>query len=345
MKWDRLYVSSTGAWFPPRLTSAEAIAAGDYDRSTWERTEIESVCVAEEPGADLAIRAGRLALSRSTHAVEDVTLLLYATANYQGIDAWNVASYVQRGTVTDRAFAVELRQLSNGGMAAMELAAAHLMCGEPGRAALLATGDRFALPGFDRWRADPGLVWGDGGTALVLSRDPGPVRVLSIASVTDPELEGLHRGDAPFRPAPAAEDMPVDISRRQRDFFARMPTDEVKQRLTRGFAAAVENTLADAGVSMDQIARVVAPHFGRQLLEWRCLAPLKVDISSTTWSWGRGIGHLGAGDQFAGLDHLLTSGALRPGDLVLLFGVGAGYVWTCAVVEATEFVGTGAVGG
>ncbi|MEZ3183138.1 3-oxoacyl-ACP synthase, partial [Streptomyces pimonensis] len=41
----------------------------------------------------------------------------------------------------------------------------------------------------------------------------------------------------------------------------------------------------------------------------------------------------GAGDPFAGLDHLVTSGALGPGDTCMLFGVGAGFSWSCAVVE------------
>ncbi|MGH3655315.1 MAG: ketoacyl-ACP synthase III family protein [Micromonosporaceae bacterium] len=341
MRWEELYISSTGTWFPPQVTSDQAIADGRYDNETRRRTDIASVCVAEEPAVDLAVRASNIALARSPHSADEIAVLLYANANYQGIDAWNVASYVQRHTATPNAFAVELRQLSNGSMATMELAAGYLAADESRRAALLTTGDRFELPGFDRWRADLGLVWGDAGTAMVLSRDNGPARVLSLASVSDPELEGLHRGATPFRVAPSPEDMPADIERRKREFFSQMSTDEVKRRLTTGFREAMERALDDAGVSLDQVTRAVVPNFGREILEWRCLAPLKLDLSHTTWFWGRTIGHLGAGDQFAGLDHLLSSRALRPNDLVLLLGVGAGYAWTCAIVEATDLVAVG----
>lgn len=54
---------------------------------------------------------------------------------------------------------------------------------------------------------------------------------------------------------------------------------------------------------------------------------------ATNWEWSRTVGHLGAGDQFASLAHLVDSGRARPGDRCVLIGVGAGYSWGCAVVE------------
>lgn len=333
MRWHDLYLSGIGVWLPPRVDAATAIAEGRYTAEAYERSEQESVRVADEPAVDMAVRAARMALRRSGHAAEDISLLLYATANYQGLDAWNAASYVQRETGTSRAFAVEIRQLSNGSMAALELASGYLTAASSRPAALLVTGDRFALPGFDRWRADRSVVWGDAGTAVVLSRGRGFARLLSLASVSDPELEGLHRGDDPLRPSPAAEDMPVDIRRRQRAFFARMSVDEVKDRMQAGMGAAMEQALADADVSLDAVTRVVVPHLARDVFEWRCLAPLKVDLSRTTWAWGRTIGHLGAGDQFAGFAQVVANEGLRPGDTVLILGLGGGYNWTGAVVE------------
>jgi len=336
MRWDDLYVAGTGSWFPPPVAVTEAVTRGWYDATAAERSGYHSVTVAEEPGADLAVRAIRTAVDRSGYAPGDVALLLYATANYQGIDAWNVASYVQRHALTAAAFAVQLGQLSNGGMAGIELAAGHLLADPSRRAAVVATGDRFALPGFDRWRADSGVVWGDAGTALVLSREGGFAKVRSVASVSEPELEEMFRGDTPFHPSPSPDEMPVDLERRQREFFARADTDEVRRQLTDGLRAAFEQSLYDADTSLDELARVVIPALGRQLLERRYLPPLKLDLSRTTWEFARTVGHLCAGDQFAGLDHLVTAGGLRPGDRVLLTGLGAGYVWSCAVLEMCD---------
>lgn len=333
MRRDHLYISSVGVWLPPRETATAAIAAGRYDVESWQRTRQDSTCVAAEPAVDLAVRAAQVALRRSAHQPDDVALVLYATAHYQGLDAWNAAGYVQHRTVGDGAFGVEIRQLSNGGMAAIELAARYLRS-EPSRpAALLVTGDRFALPAFDRWRADRNLVWGDAGTAMVLSREHGVAALLSLASVADTGLEELHRGDAPLRTAPSPQDMPIDLRTRKRQFLARTGSAQVRERLFRGQQAAIDRALADAGTPLETISRVVVPHSGAHD-EWQHLAPL--DSSLTTSRWGRTVGHLGAGDQYAGLDHLLSSGELRIGDRVLVIGGGGGYNWTCAVVEIIE---------
>jgi 3-oxoacyl-[acyl-carrier-protein] synthase-3 len=60
---------------------------------------------------------------------------------------------------------------------------------------------------------------------------------------------------------------------------------------------------------------------------------LGVPEERTTWAFGRGTGHVGAGDWFVGLEHLCETGDLAPGDKVLLFGGGAGYTCTAAVIE------------
>lgn len=335
MRWHDLYVSSVGQWLPPRIDMTTAVAEGMCSQQTHERTGLTSICVSDEAPVELAVRAADSALQRSAHASDDIAILLYATASYQGLDAWNAAAYVQALTGTARAFAVEVRQLSNGGMAAMELGAGFLSADPRRRAALLVTADRFAMPGFDRWNADRNMVWGDAGTAVVLSRDGGFARVLAMVSASDPELEGMYRGDSPLRPAPTAEDMPVNIVRRQREFRRRMTSEEVRRRLVAGFDVTLATALAEADASLDSISWAVVENLGRNLMDWRFLNPLKMDISRTTWPWGATIGHLGAGDQFAGLHHLATSGDVGPGDRVLLLGSGGGYAWTCAVVEIT----------
>jgi hypothetical protein len=59
-------------------------------------------------------------------------------------------------------------------------------------------------------------------------------------------------------------------------------------------------------------------------------------IDAGGWPWSRTVGHLGAGDQFAGLARLIELCEVRPGDPVLLLGVGAGFTWSGAMVEILE---------
>ncbi|MER5212041.1 ketoacyl-ACP synthase III family protein [Streptomyces sp. NPDC002838] len=320
------------------MTVAEAEAAGLCRRRALWRTEVEAVRVSPgDSGPEMAARAARAALRQAGASLprmpDDIDLVLHATTYYQGHDMWAPASYVQQVALGNACPAIEVRQMSNGGMAALDLAAGYLRGGPARGQALITTGDRFCPPGFDRWRSDAGTAYGDGGTALVLSRRGGFARVRALATYADPGLERMHRGDDPFADAPFAVRQPVDLEPPRRDFVAATGLDTVLGRIDDGQRAALKRCLSEAGVESADLDWFVLPHLGRPRLEAHFLGPLGIDVDRTTWSWGRRVGHLGAGDQFAGFGHLVDSGVLTPGQLCLLAGVGAGFSWTCAVVE------------
>ncbi|MCZ9343319.1 3-oxoacyl-ACP synthase, partial [Streptomyces sp. TRM76130] len=129
------------------------------------------------------------AIDRSGTDAQDISLVLHACTYFQGHDLWAPASYIQQAAVGNDCLSSEVRQLSNGGMAALELGVAYLEAGRGRRAVLITTGDRFCPPGFDRWNTDPGTVCGDGGTAMVLSAEGGFARLRSLVTVSDPALE------------------------------------------------------------------------------------------------------------------------------------------------------------
>lgn len=328
-----VYVAGAASALPPAMTLDAADRAGLCDRRAVWRTGITSVCVSpDEHGPQMAARAARTALRRGGHTPDDIALILHADIYHQGHDLWSPASYVQRAAVGNPCPAVEVRQLSNGGMAAIDLAAAYLRAGA-GRAALVTTGDRFALPGIDRWRSDPGTVLGDGGTALVLSTDHGWARFRSLVTVSDAHLEGMQRGTDPFSAAPLGTRRPIDVEAASRDFVSATGLDEVLDRIDAGQREAFKRALSDAGVDAADIDRFVLPNVGRARLDEYFLRKFGIDPGRTLWEWGRQVGHLGAGDQIAGLAELAASGTLRPGHTCLLAGVGAGFTWSCAVLD------------
>lgn len=337
MRCADVYLAGTGAELPDRVLIEHAVAAGDCPPAIAASTRARSVTVAG-PGQsppDLAATASRRALADAAAfsvLPQDIDILLYADVYYQGQDLWPPGSYVQRLTGVDCP-AIEIRQMSNGGMAALELAANHLAADPTRRAALITAADVFAPPGFDRWRSDPGTVYADGGVALVLSRTPGFARVRSIASVSDPELEGMHRGDDPFGPAPLHVRQPMDLTVWKDAFVVRVGQSFAVARTASGAQEATKRALADADAGLAEIDWFVLPHFGRRRLELGPLRQFGIDADRTTWSWSRTVGHLGAGDQIASIDHLRGAGRLSPGQLCLFAGVGAGFTWSCAVVE------------
>ncbi|MGC4879701.1 ketoacyl-ACP synthase III family protein [Micromonospora sp. DT43] len=337
MRIGGIHVAGVAAHIPGRVLTADAVSAGSCAGRLAAQTGVHAVAVsADESAPDMAVRAAELALKRSGHTAHEVALLLHACVYHQGHDIWAPASYVQRMAVGNRCPALEIRQLSNGGLGALDLAVAYLSAAPNRTAALLTTGDRFTAPGFDRWNSDPGTVYGDAGTALLLSRAGGFARLLSLATVSEPELEGLHRGDDPFGAVPLAQRQPVDLDVVKKAFVARTGVSYSISRVVAGQAEALSRALAQAGLEIADVDRFVLPHFGLRRLTSSYLRPWGLTPEKTTWSWARTVGHLGAGDQFSGLAHLVESRQVHPGEHVLLAGVGAGYSWTCAVLRIDD---------
>jgi 3-oxoacyl-[acyl-carrier-protein] synthase-3 len=337
MKLESLHLAGVGTWLPPRVPVDGEVAAGRCDRGLHAKNDIATVTVAAGvPPPEMAARAAVVALARSGREPDDVAAVLHASLFDQGHDLWAPASYVQRRALPgNRAPALEVRQVSNGGLAALWLAAELLASGDR-RAALITAADRFDGPRFDRFHTDPGTVYADGGTALVVARDHGFARVHSLALSSEPELEGMHRGGDAFGEVAPVPPPLVDLDAHKRGFVDQAGTPFVLARVATGQRRAVDEALADAGVGLADIRRFLLPHFGRRRLLTNFVGHLGVALDDTTWDYARTVGHLGAGDHLAALEHLMLTGAVGRGDHCLLLGVGAGFSWSAAVVEITE---------
>ncbi len=335
---EELYVAGVGSWLPEREPVERAVADGRYDPKHRRRTGQVAVAIAGEDETQpvMAVRAGQAALRHSGIDPERFRLLLHAVAGYHGLDGWNAASYLQQQVLGGHGLSFEVHQLSNGAVASMELAAAYLATADGAGAALITTADCFPEPVWDRWSASPGLVFGDGASALVLARDTGFAKVRSIASTNDPQLEGMQRGDVAFSKYPDPGHYPINLRARTNQFSSTMSLDEASARMARGLRAAADRAADEAGVKLAELDHVLTPNFGRELLDDECLRPLEIPYERTVWEWGLTVGHVGAADQFAGLAHLCETEALRPGEHVMLVGVGGGFNWTCAVLEILE---------
>jgi 3-oxoacyl-[acyl-carrier-protein] synthase-3 len=336
--WNDVYLAATASWLPPAVSVEDALAAGRYDPADATRQDYVSVTVADhgENVADMWSRAARLALSRSGLPADSIDLLLCAGTFGAGVDGWNAAAYVQRELGMSGGLALEVRGGSNGGMAAIELAAAFLS--RPGaNTALITAGDLFPMPYIDRWRAER-FLFGDGCSAAVLCASGGFARLVATASTGDPALEAMHRGDTPIGPFTPDKKYPIDLRERAKWFQdAGMAKEEIFARLSAGPRYVVREVLAASGLTLDEIAHVIVPHFGRTITTLQCLYPLGLrDIERTTWDFARRTGHLGPADQFASMNQLHENGDLKNGQYVLLLGIGAGFSWSSALLEIVD---------
>ncbi|MEW2138846.1 ketoacyl-ACP synthase III family protein [Streptomyces sp. NPDC005409] len=330
-----VYIASAAAWIPPAESAKEAVAAGKYTTDEMTVNDIPCLPVATDEISvpDMGVIAGRKALERAADVVGDhVDLVLHASIYHQGRDHhWNSAPYIQRELGITDAFAVNVEGMSNGGMAAIDLAMAQLEAGR-GTSALITTADRFCPPGFDRWRGSYGIVFGDGSTAMVLSTTGGFARIHAVASLTDASLEPLHRGTDPFT---NAYGVVVDENLRtpKKSYLEEVGVESVLKRAEDALLSVVRTVLDRTGHKLEDFAKVLLPNMGSMMMQVQFFNPLGIPAERTLWNWGRYTGHLGAGDLTAAVARLVETKEVNPGDFLLLVGTGGGYSLTAAVVE------------
>jgi hypothetical protein len=117
MRCDDLYVAGLARHLPAVLEVADAVADGRYDAGEQAANDYVSVTFADGAAPpQMAVRAGGLALSRSGVPAGEVTLLLHASAWFQGVDYWPAASYVHREVLgaNRRAPALDVAQMCCG---------------------------------------------------------------------------------------------------------------------------------------------------------------------------------------------------------------------------------------
>lgn len=332
------YLTGVGSFFPPKTAVSTAVERGCYAAEKSEQSGlIEVSCARDHTAPAMALAAGRTALNTAGLRGDEVSLLLHAVAVYNGLDGWNSASYIQNELLSGAGLAFEVRQLSNGAVGAVELATSFLSA-VPGRNhALITTADVFLEPVWNRWSADPGLVFADGASAAVISTNPGLAAVVGLHTFSDSGLEAMVRGASPFAQSAGRAQWPTSLGERYREFFDGVDRESASKRLAAGVQLATNGALTESGLEVSDIDVVVTPNFGLPLLDRQCLAPLGITLSDTIWcEWGRYTGHAGAADQFGGVDYLIRSGRVASGQTVLVLGIGAGFVWTSMILRILE---------
>ncbi|MEV0804802.1 ketoacyl-ACP synthase III family protein [Micromonospora sp. NPDC050200] len=335
-------ISGIGVFLPEVVSVEHAVEQGWYSADEVELHELAGAAVAGElPAPEMALRAAQDALKRAGQRPEDVDLLLYADSWHQGPDGWQPQYYLQRHLLGGDLLAVEVRHGCNGMFSALQLAAGYLggdaaRAGRP-RVALLVAADNFGTPLMDRWTMGPGYIAGDAASAVVVTTGPGIARLLSVRSLTVPEAEEMHRAGQPLFPPGVTVGRGLNFGDRNAEFRRRVMAEaggtaallQIHLRTLR----LVDDTLADAGIGIDDVTRVAYMNYSREIVEQRCMAALNLPMSMSTWDFGRTVGHLGASDQIVSLEHLLSTGALKPGDHLLMLGVGPGVTLSCALVR------------
>ncbi|MEV6318575.1 ketoacyl-ACP synthase III family protein [Streptomyces sp. NPDC051776] len=348
MKLHRpLYVGAVATWLPETVeTATEAVSSGrlaqdDVPVTGYRQLPVSHACAPP----DMAVLAAHRALAATGEDPGEVGLLVHAWTYHQGHDFWSPAHYIAHRTGALGALPVGVQQMCNGGACGLELAAARLQADPSTGTAVVTTGDRFCAPGFDRWRGDYGLWYGDAGTAAVLHSAPPKsghaLELLSLVTAASPVMETMHRGRDPFSPAPREHSDMIDIRRTKKAFLQDNGKEHFAKTVQQRVPSVIRQALHEAGVDLESGLRaVLLPRLGRTALEAAYLPAVAQVTDAPALDVGHDTGHLGAGDMLANLALLAGDGAgtgagheLAPGETAVVLSAGGGFTWSCAVAR------------
>ncbi|WP_330302518.1 MULTISPECIES: ketoacyl-ACP synthase III family protein [unclassified Streptomyces] len=336
MRVGDIYIDALGTWLPEPYSAERAVREGLYEAVDFEENGLLAARVAgpDEAPAEMAVRAVRQLAERRGSDLSDVDLLVHAGSSWQGPEGWRPASYIQRKTVGGTGPAWELTMGCLGGLTALEVAVGFLRGDGSRRTVLFTSADNWSSPVVDRWRSFPGVILGDGASALTLGRGTGFARLLSVNTGGVPDLEGMYRGSEPLFPGTSLQRAPLDFRLRATAYKeTEQASSEAMMLSAKVQLELIDRSLEEAGIGRSDITRVAYVNYARLATQMWLLDPLGIPMSTSTWEIGRHIGHIGPSDQLVSLDRLLSHGELGPGDHVLLAGLGPGMTLGSAVLE------------
>lgn len=268
-------------------------------------------------GGELALDAMRELIARvGKRDAARAGAIMHASIADQGMGIfWNPGLALQHIAGAANASALSLRQGCNGLLSALTQAA---RMGYGSGPAILIGSDRFADPGFDRFAADYGIMYGDGAAGFLAGGRSGRYRVIDMVQVVSPELAALHDGRG-LRS--------TDIRAAKKRYLELNGKDRLTTA-TREAMSRISHSAEEHGVE-----RLLFPNLGRQLLEENYYPAFDRAEERSAAEIGRRLGHLGTTDQLIALHTLTERGDVVAGTRLMLIGAGSGFSWSGIVVE------------
>ena len=311
------------------LPVADAIVCGDCDPEQAKKDGYSGLRQSELSVADMAREVALRTLEQSGTAGADLGHLSFSSIHETGFPGlWQPAAYLQKLTKAHSALAQNTSFGCNG--LAISIAQVALMQEALSQPSLLVAADCFENSGFDRWRSDQGLAYGDAASALLISDKPGIAEICFLAVNYIPELEEMHRTDTSEYPVQAEK---WNITRCKRDYIERNGSKAFFDQLNLALDDLEKSVEKYVGMLGKPLKAVVTPFVGRSIrsstydAKFNRFAPINLG-----W-FGESVGHTGVSDQFVGFSHLVDCGVLKSGDHVLLIGAGAGFSLSAMIVR------------
>ena len=315
-------IAGTGAYLPERIVGNDEIA-GQVDTSdAWivQRTGIRERRWAApgEGSLALATHASQAALADAGVTPQDVDLIIVATVTPEHpLPA--TACLLQAALGCRWIPAYDFAAACSGFVWAFASAAQYIVSGMA--RTVLVVGAECLSTITDQLDRATCILFGDAAGAAVLRPSANGARsILAVRMGADGE-----RGRLIYIPAGGSKEPASHRTVDERLHFMHMQGREVYKFAVTQMQAVIEETCADAGVALGDIALVIPHQSNLRIIESACqragLPMEKVIINIDRY------GNTSAASVAVGLHEARADGRCKPGDLVMLLAFGAGLTW------------------
>lgn len=313
-------ICATGFYAPNRVVSNDEIVRGLDTTAAWveQRTGIrERRFMAEgEATSDMCVAAAQAAIDRARLTADSLDVIILATASFDQ-PLPSTALTVAEALGAYRAWVLDLNQAACAGGVYGMLVASHLLQNEAINHVLVLGADcfsRFTDPADRTTR----VFFGDAAGAVIMRRSAPGFGLLSwdIGSAPSPAVRITAGGCV--RPTT------VETARNGEQFL-RMDGKVVWEVATDRLTASITQAVKAAGLAVEDVAHVVVHQANLNIIH-QVMDNLAVPQERAVTTI-QDLGNTGAATVFTVLDRLSTRDLVRPGDIVVIAGIGAGFMW------------------
>lgn len=321
-----------GTYFPQTIETAAQIApiADIPEQILIDKMGIRQRHVAgTETVMEMAAEAGKKALQIAGVDAQELDLIVSHGSEHKDHLVWVGANKIQNILGAHSAYAFDVSAVCAGAPIAMDAVRGMMQINDDIEYALLAVGTREReLINLGNERSRFMFNFADGAGAMLLKRNADQNLVLGTAAITDGTLSHT----VILTDEAAGDDNPI-----VGDVHGRLDVTDLpymRERLAAvtldNFVTVIRRAAEKAGASLADVDFFGCTHVKRSfyldLLDAIGLGPEQSVYLEN-------FGHVQSADQVISLEQGLAQGRIKPGDLVILAGAGAGYTWSAVAIR------------
>lgn len=319
-------IIGTGSFVPERIITNEYLETIVPTNSHWiyDNLGIKERRIASnsESTSDLGVKAGINAVKDSGIGIEDIDLIIVATATPDRL-APSTASIIQNKMNAFNAVAFDLAAVCSGFLFAMSVATQYIAAGVYDNILVIGA-DTFSK--ITNWENRDCVFFGDGAGAVVISHTSNNDGFLATRLYTD------GKGWSNFTIPAGGSEIPASFSTVENKLhFFKMNGSEVFKTGINVLTKAISEVLSDIKLSIDDISMMV-PHQPsiKMLKETARLIGLPFTKVMTNMEK---YANTSGGTIPILLDELNKANKIEKGDLILFAAVGAGWTYGASILK------------